>query len=177
MGGNCGGSASFFLYSQHACFGLYIQQLWVRAYRCWIISLLEVGSRHSHLPKRGVLTINIQRWKDKFLPIFCIWQASFVLLVPKRRTGWLFYDAQEHPHPGVEAQALRMSISSNASIHKWTPTMGKLFGIHSTAKFRPGKYNLDFPWKKMAQICQIQEKKKFSDFQILMISCTRQLRI
>jgi hypothetical protein len=47
--------------------------------------------------------------KTNFHPYFAFGQASFLLLIPERRTGWLFYDAQEHPH--VEAQALRMSIT------------------------------------------------------------------
>jgi hypothetical protein len=49
--------------------------------------------------------------KTNFHPYFAFGQASFFLLFPKTRTGWLFYDAQEHPHPHVEAQALRMSIT------------------------------------------------------------------
>ncbi len=88
VGGNCGGSASFFLYSEHACFPFYIRHPWVRPYRCCWISLLEVGSRDSHLWKRGILTINIQTWKDKFWPIFCLW-ASVISSSGSKDNNWM----------------------------------------------------------------------------------------
>jgi hypothetical protein len=49
--------------------------------------------------------------KTNFYRYFAFGKTSILLLVPKRITGWLLYDAQEHPHPHVEAQALRMSIT------------------------------------------------------------------
>jgi hypothetical protein len=50
-------------------------------------AFLEVGSRHSHFRKRGILTVNIQRWKHKFYPYFAFGQTFLLLLIQKTRTG------------------------------------------------------------------------------------------
>ncbi len=36
----------------------------------------------------SVLTINIQRWKDKFLPIFCLW-ANFISSFGSKENNWM----------------------------------------------------------------------------------------
>jgi hypothetical protein len=57
-------------------------------------------------------------------------------------------------------------------IAAWTDkTMGKLFDIQQQ-NFDLKIFNLDFPGEKWPKSGRFPKKKKFSDFQILMISCT-----
>ncbi len=67
--------------------------------------------------------------KTNFTQILPLGKASFLLLVPQTRTGWLLYDAQEHPHPHVEAQALRGVYYQTFGIHSKSQQIKNSFKI------------------------------------------------
>ncbi len=75
------------------------------------------------------------------------------------------------PYPNV-AQMYLPSCLCSFPIAAWTDkTMGKLFDIQQQ-NFDLKIFNLDFPGEKWPKSGRFPKKKKFSDFQILMISCT-----
>ncbi len=64
--------------------------------------------------KSGILTVNVQRWKDKILPIFCLW-ASFISSSGSKDKNWmtLLWCTRTSPCPcrGSSAQDGCMSIT------------------------------------------------------------------